>query len=157
MQTSEPPQISEQSPYSVNSPQSIPYSPPMSSPSYSESDNISVASSASAMMHKFKIPDTWRPSIMECINKPTEEERKLSLVRDIPCEIVCDLVVQMYSFNPSPNKEFCTEVAKMLVKKYDFMKDIGHKVSGYVSCLNIIIMYYKLEPTINIFAEDMLL
>ena len=98
MQTSEPPQISEQSPYSVNSPQSIPYSLPMSSPSYSESDNISVASSASAMMHEFKIPDTWRPFIMECINKPTEEERKLSLVRDIRCEIVRDLVVQMYSF-----------------------------------------------------------
>ena len=76
-------------------------------------------------------------------------------MRDIRCEIVRDLVVQMYSFNPSPNKEFCTEVAKMLVKKYDFMKDIGHKVSGYVSCLNIIIMYYKLEPTINIFTEDM--
>ena len=34
----------------------------MLSPSYSESDNISVASSASAMMRKFKIPDTWRPS-----------------------------------------------------------------------------------------------
>ena len=127
MQTSQHSQTSEQSPYSVYSPQSIPYSPLMSSPSYSESDNVSVASSASAMMHKFKIPDTWRPSIMECINKPTEEERKLSLVRDVRCEIVRDLVVQMYSFNPRPNKEFCTEVAKMLVKKYDFMKDIGHK------------------------------
>ena len=147
MQTSQHSQTSEQSPYSAYSPQSIPYSPLMSSPSYSESDNVSVASSASAMMHKFKIPDTWRPSIMECINKPTEEERKLSLVRDVRCEIVRDLVVQMYSFNPRPNKEFCTEVAKMLVKKYDFMKDIGHKVSRYVSCLNIIIIYYKPEPT----------
>ena len=139
--------MSKQSPYSANSPQSIPYFPLMLSPSYSESDNVSVASSTSSMMHKFKITNTWRPSIMECINKPTEEERKLSLVRDVRCEIVRDLVVQMYSFNPRPNKEFCTEVAKMLVKKYDFMKDIGHKVSGYVSCLNIIIMYYKPEPT----------
>ena len=70
----------------------------MLSSSYSESDNVSVASSASAMMCKFKIPDTWSmfepqghglfhnnhlsPGIafvllyyfMECINKPTEEE-----------------------------------------------------------------------------------
>ena len=35
-------------------------------------------------------------------------------------------------------KAFCTEVAKTLVKIYDFLKDIGYKVSAYVSFLNII-------------------
>ena len=41
----------------------------MPSPSYGKSDNMSVASSASTIISKFKIPDAWRLSIMECINK----------------------------------------------------------------------------------------
>ena len=34
-----------------------------------------------------------------------------------------------------PNKEFCTSVAKKMVKKYPFMKDVGSGVSGFVSFL----------------------
>lgn len=48
---------------------------------------------------------------MECSNKPTEGEQKLSMVGDIHCEIAREIAVQMYSFNTNPNKEFCTEVA----------------------------------------------
>ena len=88
------PQMSEQSPFSANSPLSISYSPPMSFPTYRESDNISVASSFSTMLYNLKYRNFM--------------------------------------------KTFCTEVAKMLVKKYDFLKDIGYKVSAYVSFLNII-------------------
>ena len=40
----------------------------------------------------------------------------------------------MYCFEKKkPQKEFCTIVAKKLVNKHCFMKDIGEKVSGYVS------------------------
>ena len=39
----------------------------------------------------------------------------------------------MFSFDPKPQKEFCTQVAKLLVKKFTFMRDVGLKVSGYVS------------------------
>lgn len=39
----------------------------------------------------------------------------------------------MFCHNPNPRKELCTKVAKMLVKKYKFMRDVGDRVSGYVS------------------------
>lgn len=39
----------------------------------------------------------------------------------------------MFCYDPKPKKEFCTLVAKKLVKKYQFMKDTGEKVSGYGS------------------------
>ena len=48
-------------------------------------------------------------------------------------EIVRGIVSQMFSFETKPQKDFCTQVAKMLVKKYKFMRDVGQKVSGYVS------------------------
>jgi len=39
----------------------------------------------------------------------------------------------MYAYMPNPNKAFCTTVAKLLVETYDFLKDIGSNVTGYVS------------------------
>ena len=36
--------------------------------------------------------------------------------------------------DPKPNSTFASVVANKLVRKYPFMKDIGSKVSGYVSC-----------------------
>ena len=67
----------------VLSPHTTP-SPPVLSPHTSTdgicgSDDTSVASSAAAMMRKFKIPDMWRPSIMECIENDTEEQQRQAL------------------------------------------------------------------------------
>jgi len=70
---------------------------------------------------------------MTCLRKDTEEEQRQALVPGIRNEIVRDLVSQMFSFDPKPQKDFCTQVAKLLVKKYPFMRDVGQKVSGYVS------------------------
>ena len=39
----------------------------------------------------------------------------------------------MFCNDPNPNKQLCTKVAKLLVKKYKFMRDVGEQVSGYVS------------------------
>ena len=58
--------------------------------------------------------------------------------------------VQMYSLNPRPNKEFCTEVAKMLVKKHDLMNKLD---TSFWLC-ELIIMYYKLEPAIKYIHRD---
>lgn len=119
-----------------------PSSPSLLSPEASDNafevDNMSVASSASSTVRKFKIPDTWRPSIMHCIAQETEEAQRQALVSKIRNEIVRDLVSQMFSFNPRPQKEFCEQVAQLLVKKYKFMRDVGQKVSGHVSCSIII-------------------
>ena len=69
--------LSPFSPVSPFSPPSKPFSPPESD------DGVSVVSSASALHHKFTIPDTWRPSIMVCIQQPTDEERKMQLTPKI--------------------------------------------------------------------------
>ena len=100
-------------------------------PSESE-DNLSI-SSATALSKEFKIPDSWPPSIMQCISQESEEERKRSLVPSIRNEIVRVLATNMFCHDPNPRKEFCTKVAKMLVKRHTFLKDIGDRVSGYVS------------------------
>ena len=72
---------------------------------------------------------------MNCITQDSEGAQREALVPKIRNEIVRDLVSQMFSFDPRPQKEFCTQVAKLLVKKHKFMQDVGHKISGYVSCL----------------------
>ena len=69
---------------------------------------------------------------MDCIQKDTEEEQRQALTPSIRNEIVRDKVAQMFSYNPKPQR-FCTHVAQMLIRKYKFMCDTGHKVSGYVS------------------------
>ena len=64
----------------------------------SESDDAtSIASSASAMNRRFKIPDTWRPSIMNCIEQQ-------SLSPPIRNEIVRDVVAQMFAFEPKQKR-----------------------------------------------------
>lgn len=70
---------------------------------------------------------------MSCIQQPTEEEQRRALGPLVRNEIVRVLATQMFCFDPKPKKEFCTLVAKKLVKKYRFMKDVGEKVTGYVS------------------------
>ena len=100
-------------------------------PSESE-DNLSI-SSATALSKELKNPDSWPPSIMQCISQESEEDHKRSLVPSIRNEIVWVLATNMFCHDPNPRKEFCTKVAKMLVKRHTFMKDIGDRVSGYVS------------------------
>lgn len=96
-------------------------------------DAISVTSSASVSKSSFHIPDYWPPAIMECIEQPTVEEQKRALNTSIRNEITRALGTHLFSYNRNPTKAFCTEVARMLVKRYPFMKDTGKKESGYVS------------------------
>lgn len=106
-------------------------------------DNSSVTSSASnsaTPIRTFKIPDIWRPSVMECIFAESEAESRKLLIPTIRNEMVRDLVTQMYAVWQNPSRQNCTEVAKKLVKKYPFMKDEGASVSGYVGYYNY---YYK--------------
>lgn len=70
---------------------------------------------------------------MQCLQMETDEERRLELDTSLRNEIVRDLVTQMFAFDPKPNSTFVVVVAKKLVRKYPFMKDVGAKVSGYVS------------------------
>ena len=72
---------------------------------------------------------------MHCIQQPTDEERVKFLTPQIRNEIVRDVVAQMFAFEPKPKKQFATEVAQQLVRKYHFLKDVGQGVSGYVSLL----------------------
>lgn len=70
---------------------------------------------------------------MECIEQQSLEEQKRALNPSIRNEITRALGTHMFSYNPKHNKAFCTEVARMLVKKYPFMRNTGKKESGYVS------------------------
>lgn len=70
---------------------------------------------------------------MSCIRATDEEEQKKMLTPSIRNEIVRDLVTQMYTVKPKPDRAFCTLVAKSLMQKYTFMKDTGPNVCGYVS------------------------
>ena len=70
---------------------------------------------------------------MYCMNAPSSEDQRKRLTPDIRNEIVRDVVTQMFAFKAKPDKSFCTHVAKFLVKVYEFMKDEGKNVSGYVS------------------------
>ena len=98
----------------------------------SSDDNTSI-SSASGMEKSFVIPDSWPPTILQCIKLKTEEERKKALAPSVRNEIVRVLAASMFCHDPNPRKEFCAKVAKSLVKKYGFMRDVGEHVSGYVS------------------------
>ena len=81
---------------------------------------------------------------MECIQQPTLEERKHALTASVRNEITRALSAHMFTHNSKPSKIFCTDVAKMLIKKYPFMRDTGTKESGYVSHEN-----YKLLHSMN--------
>ena len=88
----------------------------------------------------FKIPDIWRPSIMHCIQQDSDEERRLKLDLSIRHEISRDLVAQMFSYQAKPCTEFSSLVAKRLVRKYPFMRDVGNKVSGFVSSFIVYVL-----------------
>ena len=70
---------------------------------------------------------------MACISATTEEEQRRLLTRDVRNSLVRDLVTTMYAFALVPKRDLCTQVAKMLVRRYPFMKDQGMNVTGYVS------------------------
>lgn len=48
-------------------------------------------------------------------------------------EVVRTLATQMFCYDAKPQKDFCNQVTKKLVRKYPFMMDVGEKVSGYGS------------------------
>ena len=100
-------------------------------------DNVSI-SSASGLRKQFSIPNSWPPVIQACIDKKTDEARKLELVPTVRSEIVRVLSNAMFCSDPNPKKEFCTRVAKQLVKKYKFMTDLGEGVTGYVSFISLV-------------------
>ena len=93
--------------------------------------------SPATLLSDFTLPDRWRPSITNAIKAPTEAEQRKNLTPDVRNAIVRDIVTSMYAYTSKPNKEFCTQVAKLLVAKYAFMKDVGSSVSGYVSFLQM--------------------
>ena len=70
---------------------------------------------------------------MYAIEAEDDTEKRKRLTPDIRNAIVRDLVSTMYAHMIQPNKDFCTKVAKQLVHKYAFMKDVGVNVTGYVS------------------------
>lgn len=124
--------VYQSTPLSPLSPGSSLASPELIS-SPGETDDTLSLSSASALSKQFKIPDSWPPSIMQCITQESEEERKRLVVPSIRNEIVRVLATNMFCHDPHPRKDFCTKVAKMLIKKYNFLRDVGDNVSGYVS------------------------
>ena len=77
-------------------------------------DTVSIASSASNIQSDLKIPDLWRPSVMQCINAPTPAEQKKLLTHSLRGEISRDVVTQMHAFKSKPDRAFCTTVAKLL-------------------------------------------
>ena len=101
-------------------------SPELFSPSTSDTphsdidDNSSLASSVTSAnsLNKHKsdftnVPDTWRPSIMACLQASSETQQRHLLTVGVRNEIVRDLVSQMYSaYSSKPDKNFCTLAAR---------------------------------------------
>ena len=121
-----PPSI--QSSLPVGGSQSTPLSPLSPSPSCSfsspgESEDTLSLSSASALSKEFKIPDSWPPSIMQCIQQEDEDDQKrlvLPSTRNEVVRVVRILATNMFCHDPNPRKDFCTKVAKMLLKNTNF-------------------------------------
>lgn len=124
----------------------IPQTPSLSASSRQsrdDQDTASISSSCSlssatpspctSASKKFSLPDTWTPGIMYAINGEGDAEQRKRLTPDIRNAIVRDLVSTMYAHMSQPNKDFFTQVAKQLVGKYSFMRDVGTNVTGYVS------------------------
>ena len=88
---------------------------------------------------------------MECIEQPTPEEQKRALNSSIRNEIIRALGTHMFSYNP---KAFCTEVARMLVKRYPFMRDIGRKESGYVSAIMLMLCPSSYTLIVGFMGEE---
>ena len=96
-------------------------------------DEVSLTSASSLQSKEFTVPSSWPSRIMECIELETGHEKKRALTPSVPNEIVPVLANTMFCHTLNPNAEFYSRVAKMLVKKYEFMRDIADNVSGHVS------------------------
>ena len=99
----------------------------------SESEDAASISSASCLQQNFTIPSSWPPIIQACIDQDTDEAKKnklIPIVRTVRSEICRVLANAMFCYDPNPNKELCTRVAKLLVKKYKFMADVGKGVTA---------------------------
>ena len=94
------------------------------SPGTASDDAISLSSPSSLVKKQsysmFQTPDTWRPSIMQCLRKETDEQRLLELDTSRRNEIVRDLVTQMFAMDPKPNSTFTSLVAKKTSKEVSF-------------------------------------
>ena len=95
-----------------------------------ESEDTASMSSASMLKKTFTILSSWPPVIQACIDQA--EARKRELIPTVWSEICHVLANAMFCYDPNPKKDFCTQVAKLLVKKYKFMADVGNGVTGYV-------------------------
>ena len=92
------------------------------------------STSAACMLKKpFIIPSSWPPVIQACIDQDTDEARKHELIPNVRSEIVRVLSNAMFCYDANPRKDLCTQVAKLLVKKYRFIADVGKGVTGYES------------------------
>ena len=94
-----------------------------------ESDDGASVTSASSLRKPFVIPSSWPPAIQACIDQDSDEARKHELIPTIRSEICRVLSNAMFCYDPNPNKDLCTRVAKLLVKKYKFMADVGKGVT----------------------------
>ena len=72
------------------------------------SDDVSI-SSASGQGKQFVIPESWPPTIMQCIKLKSDEERKRELVPSVRNEIVRVLANHMFCHDPNPKKRVVHE------------------------------------------------
>lgn len=91
------------------------------------------STSACMLKNPFIIPSSWPPAIQACIDQDTVEARKHELIPTVRSEIVRVLSNAMFCYDTNPRKDLCTQVVKLLVKKYRFMADVGKGLTGYVS------------------------
>lgn len=105
----------------------------VSTMSVRDSEETSSVSSACMLKKPFIIPSSWPPVIQACIDQDTDEARKRELIPTVRSEICRVLSNAMFCYDANPRKHLCTQVAKLLVKKYRFMADVGKGVTGYVS------------------------
>ena len=98
------------------------------------------------------IPSSWPPAIQACIDQDSDEARKRELIPTIRSEICRVLSNAMFCYDPNPNKDLCTRVAKLLVKKYKFMADVGRGVTGYVS--HVCIWLHVSESRLSLCRDD---
>ena len=76
---------------------------------------------------------------MSIINEKDEQKQKRMMTVTVQHAMVRDLVSTMYAHTSEPRRQYCTMVARALVKKYPFMKDAG--MSGYVSIIMCILQW----------------
>lgn len=121
------------------------------------SDDSASISSASSLRKSFTIPHSWPPAIQACIDQETDEARKRELIPTVRSEICRVLANAMFCYDPHPNKDLCTQVAKLLVKKYKFMADVGTGVTGYVSPICYLVCLYLITVCRDLGRRNLLI